>query len=51
MVAAVAAGGIACDAGGPSRIRPNVVLIVSDDAGYADFGSFGDPEMPTPAID
>ena len=26
--------------------RPNVVPIVADDAGYADFG---DPEMPTPA--
>ena len=31
--------------------RPNVVLIVADDAGYADFGAFGDPEMPTPRID
>ncbi len=31
--------------------RPNVVVIVADDAGYADFGAFGDPEMPTPRID
>ncbi len=31
--------------------RPSVVLIVADDAGYADFGAFGDPEMPTPHID
>ncbi len=30
---------------------PNVIVIVSDDAGYADFGAYGDPEMPTPAID
>ncbi len=31
--------------------RPNVVLILVDDAGYADFGFSGDPEMPTPHID
>ena len=31
--------------------RPNVLLIVTDDAGYADFGVFGDPEMATPNID
>jgi len=31
--------------------RPNVIVIFADDAGYADFGAFGDPEMPTPHID
>ena len=30
--------------------RPNIVLIVADDAGYADFGSFGS-EIRTPNID
>ncbi|MHB2170090.1 arylsulfatase [Alsobacter sp. R-9] len=30
--------------------RPNIVLIVADDAGYADFGSFGG-EIATPSID
>jgi len=34
-----------------SAAPPNVIIIVADDAGYADFGAFGDPEMPTPAID
>ncbi len=28
--------------------RPNVVLIVADDAGYADFGAFGDPPSAAP---
>jgi arylsulfatase A-like enzyme len=30
---------------------PNVVLIVSDDAGYADFSMHGSTEIPTPRID
>jgi hypothetical protein len=30
--------------------RPNVVLIVADDAGYADIGSFGS-EISTPNLD
>jgi len=31
--------------------RPNVIVIVSDDAGYADFGCYGGTEIPTPNID
>lgn len=31
--------------------KPNVIVIVSDDAGYADFGSYGGKEIPTPNID
>ncbi|ARS39372.1 N-acetylgalactosamine 6-sulfate sulfatase [Sphingobacteriaceae bacterium GW460-11-11-14-LB5] len=31
--------------------KPNVILIVSDDAGYADFGCYGGKEIPTPNID
>lgn len=31
--------------------RPNVVLIVSDDAGYTDFGVTGSMDIPTPNID
>ncbi|MGV3540915.1 MAG: sulfatase [Rufibacter sp.] len=30
--------------------KPNVIVIVSDDAGYADFGVYGGTEIPTPAI-
>lgn len=31
--------------------KPNVIVIVSDDAGYADFGCYGGTEIPTPNID
>ncbi|OFW15795.1 MAG: hypothetical protein A3H29_15135 [Acidobacteria bacterium RIFCSPLOWO2_02_FULL_67_21] len=31
--------------------RPNVVLIITDDVGYGDFGSYGAPDLRTPNID
>jgi arylsulfatase A len=31
--------------------RPNVVLIISDDMGWADIGSYGAPDIKTPNID
>jgi arylsulfatase A-like enzyme len=31
--------------------RPSVVLIMTDDAGYADIGSYGAPDIRTPHID
>lgn len=35
----------------PATNRPNVVQIVTDDAGYGDFGSYGAPDVKTPNID
>jgi arylsulfatase A-like enzyme len=31
--------------------RPNVVLIITDDVGYGDIGSYGSPDIRTPNID
>jgi len=34
-----------------SAQRPNVVLIITDDVGYGDFGSYGAPDLKTPNVD
>ena len=31
--------------------RPNIVLIITDDVGYGDFGSYGATDLKTPNID
>ena len=56
----VAVGLAGCDMGGPDARtgeaapaadqRPNILLIVTDDMGYTDLGSFGS-EIPTPNLD
>jgi arylsulfatase A-like enzyme len=41
---------ISCFAAEPPQ-KPNVIVIVSDDAGYADFSMQGSKNFPTPRID
>ena len=42
------AGGMAGGTGGPRR--PNVVFVVLDDVGFAQFGCYGS-DIPTPTFD
>ena len=34
-----------------AQSKPNIVLIVSDDMGYADLGCYGSSDLKTPMID
>lgn len=42
---------IPCVCAAADNVRPNVLVIVSDDQGYADVGFHGSSEVPTPNLD
>ncbi len=35
----------------PVNVKPNVIILLADDAGYADFGFMGSKDLKTPNID
>jgi len=37
--------------GQPAASKPNIVLIMTDDVGYGDLGSYGAPDIKTPHLD
>ncbi|MCY4121082.1 MAG: arylsulfatase, partial [Acidobacteria bacterium] len=41
----------AAPAANPHDVRPNIVLIITDDQGWAQLGSHGDPVLQTPHLD
>lgn len=49
IIAAVSSG--QADAQPANVARPNIVLIITDDVGYGDLGSYGAPDVRTPHID
>jgi arylsulfatase A len=51
VCAAAALGARALRSQAPAANRPNVVVIMSDDMGYADLSSYGGTDIKTPNID
>ena len=42
---------LACGSADEAHDRPNIILIMTDDQGWAQLGSHGDPVLQTPRLD
>jgi arylsulfatase A-like enzyme len=51
LLCGLLAAGARADGQGAQPARPNVVVIMTDDVGYGDIGSYGAPDVRTPNID
>jgi arylsulfatase A-like enzyme len=51
LAAALVAPSTAAAQQPPAAAKPNIVLIITDDVGYGDLGSYGAPDVKTPNID
>lgn len=52
IIALSVVAGYSCNSGEKSKIKkPNIIVLLVDDAGYADFGFMGSKDLKTPNID
>jgi len=51
IVILVLTASVACSTGAPANRPPNIVLVLADDLGYGDLGSYGQTRIQTPTLD